>query len=164
MKSLLVALVALVALSISAPAIAFADEPPAPAPPPPVVQSLSPAPPPPAGATAPEYPSYLDTAPKSSGVGYLAAGGVFTGIGALNLLTAPICKTDLIPNHDTQDACLIASLVVGGTFLVIGVPLLIVGASKRSTFKQWKAANPIASGFGFTTASGGGMLTFGGQL
>ncbi|MEP7123771.1 MAG: hypothetical protein ABJE95_22775 [Byssovorax sp.] len=161
MKTLLATLLA---LSVSAPALALADDSPAPAPPPPAVQSLPPAPPPPAGATAPEYPTDLEVAPKSSGVGYLAAGGVFTGIGALNLLTAPICKTDLIPDHSTQDACLIASLVVGGTFVVIGVPLLIVGASKRSTFKQWKAAHPIASGFGFTTASGGGMLTFGGQL
>jgi hypothetical protein len=164
MKTLLAAVLA---LSVSAPAIVLADESPAPAPPPPVVQSPTPAPPPPppaAGAAAPEYPSDLDGPRPSSGVGYLAAGGVFTGIGALNLLTAPICKTDLIPNHDTQDACLIASLVVGGTFLVIGVPLLIVGGSKRSTFKQWKANHPIATGFGFTTASGGGMLTFGGQL
>lgn len=161
MKTLLATVLA---LSVFAPAIALADESPAPAPPPPVVQSPAPEPPPPASAAAPEYPSDLDGPRPSSGVGYLAAGGVFTGIGALNLLTAPICKTDLIPNHDTQDACLIASLVVGGTFLVIGVPLLIVGGSKRSTFKQWKAAHPVATGFGFTTASGGGMLTFGGQL
>jgi hypothetical protein len=161
MKSLLAALLA---LAVSAPTLALADESAAPAPPPRVVQSLSPAPPSPSGATAPEYPSDTELARPSSGVGYLAAGGVFTGIGALNLLTAPICKTDLIPDHDTQDACLIASLVVGGTFFVIGVPLLIVGSSKRTTFKQWKAAHPIATGFGFTTASGGGMLTFGGQL
>lgn len=161
MKSLLATLLA---LSVSAPAIALADEPSAPAPPPPVVQSLAPSPPPPMGTTAPEYPSAMEGAPTSSGVGYLVAGGIFTGIGALNLLTAPICKTDLIGDHDTQDTCLVASLVIGGTFLVIGVPLLIVGSSKRSTYKQWKADHPVASGLGFTTASGGGMLTFGGEL
>jgi hypothetical protein len=155
---------ALFALAVSAPAIALADEPPPPPLPGQVVQSLSPTPLPAAWTTAPEYPSAVDGPRPSSGVGYLAAGGVFTGIGALNLLTAPICKTDLIRDHDTQDACLIASLVIGGTFLVIGVPLLIVGASKRSTYKQWKAANPVASGFGFTTANAGGMLTFSGQL
>jgi hypothetical protein len=157
-------IVSLLALAVSAPAIALADEPSPPPPPPRVVQSLSPAPAPAAGTTAPEYPSVVDSPRPSSGVGYLAAGGVFTGIGALNLLTAPICKTDLIPDRDTQNACLIASLVLGGTFFVIGVPLLIVGSSKRSTYKQWKAANPVASGLGFTTAKAGGMLTFSGQF
>jgi hypothetical protein len=139
------------AFALTAPSLAHADEPPAPPPPPAAPAPLA-APPP------PESPSSLDE-PPPRGVGLLVGGGIFTGIGALNLLTAPICKTDLIPDHTTQDACLIASLVIGGT-----LPMLIVGGSRRSTFKQWQASHPAAAGLGFSPARGGGALTFVGQF
>ena len=111
-----------------------------------------------------EPPEVWQETPPSSGVGFLVTGGVFTGIGVLNLLTAPICKTDLIPDRDTQSTCLVAALVVGGTFLAIGVPLLIVGGSKRSKFKEWKASHPVAGGIGFSATNGGGGFTFGGEF
>ena len=154
------------AFSLSASSLAQADEPPAPAPmaPPAAVQAPPPSPPPPMAMVQPEPMAMSQEAPPSSGVGYLVAGGIFTGIGAVNLLTAPICKTDLIPDHDTQNTCLIASLAIGGTFLAIGVPLLIVGGSKRSTYKHWKADHPVAGGFGLSAANSGGGLTFGGQF
>lgn len=154
------------AFSFSASSIAQASESPAPAPmaPPAAIQAPPPAPPSPRAMVHPEAPAELAEERPSSGIGYLVTGGIFTGIGALNLLTAPICTTDLIPNSDTQKTCLIASLAIGGTFLAIGVPLLIVGGSKRSTYKQWKADHPVAGGFGFSAANGGGGLTFGGRF
>ncbi len=157
-------------LTLSAPGLARAEEPP----PPPA--AASPAPPPPPVALAPAAPaplavSSVETAetsesdtPPSRGVGLLVAGGIFTGIGALNLLTAPICKTDLVGNRATQDACFKVSLVLGGTFLAIGVPMLVVGGVKRSKFKRWQAEHPLAAGLGFSPATGGGALTLGGQF
>ena len=137
--------------------------------------------------TPPEEAAPLER-PSSSGVGYLVAGGIFTGLGVLNLVTAPLCKTSAIA-PSIQDGCLIASLALGGTFFVIGVPLLIVGGVKRGKYKAWKAQNamspawpgpwgaprdtsssdwtfgaPAPAGVGFSLAKDGGMLTLGGQF
>lgn len=157
------------ALALTAPGLALAQDPPpppaaAPAPPPPPVVLAPAAPPPPAASSAPPYEPSAEDAPPSRGVGLLVAGGIFTGIGVLNLATAPICKTDLIGNRDTQDACLIASLVLGGTFIAVGVPMLVVGGVKRGKFKKWQADHPMAAGLGFSPTRGGGALTLGGQF
>jgi hypothetical protein len=166
------------AFALTAPTLAHAQTP-APPPPPPAATPLPP-PPPPAAAPAPppstqplapvEAPppaeSLPDTPPDerpSRGVGLLVAGGIFTGLGAVNLLTAPICKTDLVGNRDTQNTCFVASLVAGGTLLAIGLPLLIVGGVKRSHFKAWQANHPL-SGLAFSPAGGGGSLTFVGRF
>jgi len=116
--------------------------------------------------------------PPSSGAGYITAGAMFTGLGVGNLLTAPLCKTGLI-SRDLQDGCLYGSLIVGGTFLLIGVPLLIAGAGERSKYNEWKAQQAASSvrpgprvagqritygGLGFSAAKGGGVLTFGGRF
>lgn len=156
------------AFALTAPTLAHAQEPappppaaPAPLPPP----ALAPAAPPPLADSPPAAEeSYVSDARPSRGVGLLVAGGIFTGIGVVNLATAPICKTDLIKGNDTQDACLIASLVLGGTFIAIGVPLLVVGGVKRGKFKQWQAEHPMAAGLGFSPTRGGGALTLGGQF
>jgi hypothetical protein len=146
------------ALALTAPHLAHAEESPLP----PAAASPAPAP----LAVSPveaDGTSESDT-PPSRGVGLLVAGGIFTGIGAINLLTSPICKTDLVGNRATQDACFTASLVLGGTFLAIGVPMLVVGGVKRSKFKRWQADHPLAAGLGFSPATGGGALTLGGQF
>jgi hypothetical protein len=141
----------------------------APVAPPPAMAPMAPLPPPNTmaqsdGSVPPDQELPSDSKP-SSGIGFLVTGGIFTGIGALNLLTAPLCTTDfLIPNRSAQQGCLIASLAIGGTFAAIGVPLLIVGGVKRSAYKKWKADNPMVGGLGFSTVAGGGMLTFGGEL
>ncbi len=83
-----------------------------------------------------------DTAP-SSGLGLTIAGSVLTGRGALNLATAPVCKVDaLFPERDTQDLCLYSSLIAGGAFIAVGVPLLIVGLGQRSEYQRWERAHP----------------------
>jgi hypothetical protein len=111
------------------------------------------------------YPSYgADEARPSTGVGQLVTGGIFTGIGAVDLLTSPICKTSLIPNEAAQNSCLATSLISGGIFMAVGVPLLIVGGVKRSAYNRWKAEHPYAAGVGFSTAKGSGTLTFSGQF
>jgi hypothetical protein len=153
------------AFSLSASSLAYAQEPDAPPPPAPpaaepaapvVLPAAAPAPPPPPMRTAQPAPqaSWAEP-PASRGVGYFVTGGIFTGLGVLNLATSPLAQTDVVR---------IASLAVGGTLLAIGVPLLIVGGVKRSKYNDWKANHPVAAGFGFSTANGGGSLTFNGQF
>ena len=77
----------------------------------------------------------------STGVGHLVTGGIFLGLGVLNLVTAPICRTDAV-EKDMQDPCLFASLGVGGLFVAVGTPLLIIGTSKRRTYKEWRRQHP----------------------
>jgi hypothetical protein len=141
------------------PAPPAGPPPPLPSPPPPAAVPMgpgvvvAPAPPPPPSEERP-----------STGLPFLITGAVFTGVGVLNLATSPLCKTDIIRDGDTQNVCLGVSLAVGGAFVLVGVPLLIVGASKRSTYNEWKARNPVASGLGLSTARGGGALTFEGRF
>jgi len=94
----------------------------------------------------------------SRGVGYLVTGGIFTGLGAANLAASPICLS--LPNESVHTPCLVASFVVGGVFLVIGVPLLVVGAGKRSAFKEWQASHPGLAGLGFSADRKAGSLTW----
>lgn len=148
------------ALALTAPGLAQAEE----SLPPPPPAAASPAPPPLAVSSVEANETSESDTPPSRGVGLLVAGGIFTGIGAINLLTSPICKTDLVGNRATQDACFTASLVLGGTFLAIGVPMLVVGGVKRSKFKRWQAEHPLAAGLGFSPATGGGAITLGGQF
>jgi hypothetical protein len=150
------------AFSFSASSLAHAEEPDAPPPPAPaaeapvVLPAAAPAPPPPPmRMVQPDAPVSWEEPPASRGVGYLVTGGIFTGIGVLNLATSPLVQNDVVR---------IVSLAVGGTFVAIGVPLIIVGAVKRGKYNEWKANQSVAAGFGFITANGGGALTFSGQL
>ena len=109
---------------------------------------------------APEAP---EEAP-SSGIGLMVTGGILMGVGALNLASSAICKTDAVA-RSIQDGCFIGSLALGGTLFTVGVPLLIVGAVKRSTYKEWLTHHPEEDGaLGFSVASGGGALTFRGRF
>jgi hypothetical protein len=94
----------------------------------------------------------LPPEPPSNGVGYIITGSIFLGLGVLNLATAPLCKTDAVA-EDMQDTCLYASLGVGGAFVAVGTPLLIVGIGKRSTYNEWRRQHPYAAlltGLGFS--------------
>ena len=76
-----------------------------------------------------------------SGVGFLVSGGILTGLGVLNAAASPVCKTDLV-REDMQDECLITSLATGGVMLAVGIPLLVVGAAKRSKLIEWQEQQP----------------------
>jgi hypothetical protein len=97
----------------------------------------------------------------SSGTGLVIAGAVVGGVGVVNLATSPLCKVDdLIRDKDWQDTCLAAALIFGGVLVSVGVPLLIVGLNKRSTYLEWKERHPVAAGFGLAPAPSGAALTY----
>ncbi|WP_375758427.1 hypothetical protein [Corallococcus exercitus] len=75
--------------------------------------------------------------PPPTGTGMLVTGSIMTGVGAVNLLTSPLCKTSMVP-RDTQDVCLGTSLVIGGALTAVGVPLLLVGISRHNNYVEWK--------------------------
>lgn len=76
----------------------------------------------------------------SSGMGLIIAGWIATGLGLLNLATLPICYADFYPNN-AESTCVIASAVIGGVGLTLGVPFLIVGYNDRADYKEWKKRN-----------------------
>src|SRR5262245_38274387 len=73
---------------------------------------------------ASDLPPVPERAP-STGVGYLVMGGILTWLGALSLATSPTCNPALINDPYKQDIRLDTSLFVGGTLIIVGVPLLI---------------------------------------
>ncbi|RKH49252.1 hypothetical protein [Corallococcus llansteffanensis] len=100
--------------------------------------------------------------PPPTGTGMLVAGSILTGVGAVNLLTSPLCKTSLIP-RDTQDVCFGSSLAIGGVFAAVGLPLLFVGISRHSTYVEWKRQHRALSALtdlGVAPAPGGAALTW----
>lgn len=97
----------------------------------------------------------------STGTGLLIPGGILTGIGVLNLATAPLCMTSLVDDR-VEDECLVASLVVGGVMLGVGIPLLAVGASKRAKYLEWRRRSRVD--YGFAPLREGGVFVFGAEL
>jgi hypothetical protein len=105
----------------------------------------------------------LDGKPPPTGTGMIVTGSILSGIGAVNLITSPLCKTDLIPDSDTQDVCFATSLVIGGAFVAVGIPVLIVGLNRRSTYREWKRKHGhLASltNLGIAPTRGGAALTW----
>jgi hypothetical protein len=83
-------------------------------------------------------------APPSS-TPYLASGGVLLGIGVANGATAPLCLTGAVhENHRT--ACLATSFAFAGAFTAASIPLLVVGARRRSA----PAVVPLPGGVALT--------------
>jgi hypothetical protein len=93
----------------------------------------------------------------STGIGYLVTGGILTGVGAANLLTAPLCTTSLI-RSDLQNFCLTASLVVAGVGLAVGIPLIVVGSNKRAEYNEWKKSHAFAAGLWLVPTAGGAAI------
>jgi hypothetical protein len=101
--------------------------------------------------------------PPSSGIGLIVTGSIFVGVGVLNLATAPLCKTSVI-NRDVQDICLYASLGVGASFTAAGIPMLVVGSSRRRQYKEWRQAHgglaSLLEGISFSASTRAGGLTW----
>ena len=110
--------------------------------------------------TAAELPPAEAERPPSSGVGLLVAGGIFSGLGALNFATAPLCSSLTSLGPSGQQGCLDASLILGGVFLATGIPLLVVGGVRRHAYNEWKASHAGLGGLGFSARSGGATLTW----
>lgn len=123
-------------------------------------QEAPPAPPAQPAQPAPSMQTVNEPKP-SSGTGLIIAGSVVGGVGVLNLATSPLCKVDdLIRDKKLQDTCFAAALVFGGVLVSVGIPLLIVGLNKRSTYLEWKERHPVASGFGLAPAPSGMAMTW----
>jgi len=110
------------------------------------------------GAAAdPSAPS--DDPQPTSGVPLLVTGAALSGIGAVNLATSGICKVSaLIPDKSTENVCFDASLVLGGTLIAVGVPLLIVGLGQRSRYKDWLGRHVVVAGLSLAPVPGGGAI------
>jgi hypothetical protein len=82
-------------------------------------------------------------APPPSGIGGIITGSILTGTGVENLMTAPICMTDIygrIVGGDVQKICLVAALAEGVGFTAVGIPVLLQGIHNRKVYKAWRAA------------------------
>ncbi|RKH50474.1 hypothetical protein D7X55_03645 [Corallococcus sp. AB049A] len=104
----------------------------------------------------------LNGKPPPTGTGMLVAGSILTGVGAVNLLTSPLCKTSMVP-RDTQDVCFGSSLAIGGVFAAVGLPLLFVGISRHNNYVEWKRQNravALLTDVGVTPTPGGAALTW----
>ncbi|RKH58420.1 hypothetical protein D7W81_29140 [Corallococcus aberystwythensis] len=104
----------------------------------------------------------LNGKPPPTGTGMLVAGSILTGVGAVNLLTSPLCKTSMIP-RDTQDVCLGSSLAIGGALAAVGLPLLFVGISRHNNYVEWKRqhrAVALLTDLGVAPTPDGATLTW----
>jgi hypothetical protein len=98
----------------------------------------------------------------STGTALIITGAVLLGVGVVNLATSPLCKSDaIIRDKKIQDVCFGAALVVGGVMVAVGVPLLIVGLGKHSTYNEWKKRNPGLAGLDVRVGESGGGLSYG---
>jgi hypothetical protein len=78
-------------------------------------------------------------------LGLIIAGWSVTGLGALNLLTIPVCKADFYP-HDQRDLCVDLSVAVGVVGLGVGIPMLIVGYNQRAKHAEWQKHHALLNG------------------
>jgi hypothetical protein len=106
-------------------------------------------------------PPVYGTPPPPSGTGLIITGSIFTAIGGVNLLTAPICVTGAV-SPDLQTVCLGAALGIGITFVVVGIPMLVVGVSRRNAYREWKRSGGFArlTDLDVTPVPGGSTLTW----
>ena len=95
-------------------------------------------PPPPLSASFQASPAAPpDHAPLRKGNGAIISGWILTGVGALNLVTLPVCTIDIYP-EDFRGVCVGASAAYAVVGLGVGVPLLAVGYSRRRAYREWK--------------------------
>jgi hypothetical protein len=107
------------------------------------------------GYIAPEPPRI--TPPPPDGMKFITAGIVLVGAGTLDLVMSPVCATDFI-RRDLHKACLGTTLGVASAALVVGIPLLVIGAGRRHKFLDWHAKHDAA--FGISAGKDHGVLAF----
>ena len=97
--------------------------------------------------------------PTSNGLGLTIAGGIVTGIGAINMAVSPIYRTDFYVEANGQrraDITFYTSLIGGGIILAVGVPMLIVGLVRRANYNAWYETHQVF----FHVDSEGGALAY----
>lgn len=95
----------------------------------------------------------------SKGTGFLIAGVVLTGLGAVTVITTPsICKTGTgtATTGKSTAGCERFGYIFGASLAVVGIPLMVVGLVKRSNYNAWLAEHPVASGLSLLPLAGGG--------
>lgn len=83
------------------------------------------------------------SAEPPSGTAATIVGAILVGVGGINLLTVPVCRTDFYGEAVGpvgQDACLASSLILGGGFVIAGVPVLLTGLKNRREHAEWEGA------------------------
>jgi hypothetical protein len=104
-------------------------------------------------------PSNLEARP-SSGTGLLIGGGIATGVGGLNFLTGALeCSSSLV-SSDNRTLCYGLSFGFGGAAILVGVPLLIVGANQRASYNEWLKDHPAVEALSVVPMPGGGTVGF----
>ncbi|HRG98703.1 MAG TPA: hypothetical protein PLR99_20770 [Polyangiaceae bacterium] len=104
----------------------------------------------------------LATAPSerpSKGTGFLIAGTILTGIGAVTVIGTPsICKTGTgsATTGKSTAGCERFGYIFGASLAAVGIPLMIVGLVKRSNYNAWMAEHPVASRLSVSPLAGGG--------
>ena len=97
--------------------------------------------------------------PTSNGLGLTIAGGIVTGIGALNMALSPLYRADFYIDKNgrtTADIAFYGSLIGGGVLLAVGVPMLIVGLVRRANYNAWFETHQVF----FRVDSEGGALAW----
>jgi hypothetical protein len=99
----------------------------------------------------------------SNGTDALASGGALTVIGTLSFVSAPICRTGVVPLAE-QGPCFTTSFVAGTPFLVLGVPLIVFGAVQRAKYNDWARKHPTLVGLVFSPTPTGGTVAWSTQF
>ena len=81
------------------------------------------------GACGPPVPS--------NGTGLLVAGGVVTGVSLVFFASSALCQIDSDQPAREQNVCTAINASIGAVALAVGVPMLVIGAIRRSTFQEW---------------------------
>ncbi len=74
--------------------------------------------------------------PHPSPTLFLALGGVLTGLGVVNLATAPGCVSSLVLPGD-RGLCVGLSVGFGVGLVAAGMPLLVLGVKRREAWLRW---------------------------
>jgi len=94
----------------------------------------------------------------SSGLGLIIPGAIMLGVGALNAASMGICFTDFyvqLEGTTGRDLCAVTVGMVAVGLMGAGLPMLLVGVSRRSAYRAWQEENgaltiaPTSQGIAF---------------
>ena len=122
-----------------------------------------------AGAVPPRVAAQPGHAPAteapSNGVAALVTGGIFTGLGAVNLATAvPVCSVYFKNDASRKSLCTEVALGVAGGTTGVGLIILIIGGTQRSIYNDWKRTNALESHLVIVPGPGGATAGFKGSF